>query len=109
MQLTKNWLQLGISTLLSLNTFAQVDPIATQKEWYAQSNIYEVNLRQYTPEGTFQAFEKELPRLRKMGVEIIWFMPITPIGIEGRKMTTQDLGSYYSVRDYKSVNPEFGN
>jgi glycosidase len=109
MQLTKKWLQLGIYTFLSINTFAQVDPIATQKEWYAQSNIYEVNLRQYTPEGTFQAFEKELPRLRKMGVEIIWFMPITPIGIEGRKMTAKDLGSYYSVRDYKNVNPEFGN
>ena len=109
MKITKKWMQLGICTFLSLNSFAQVDPVATQKEWYAQSNIYEVNLRQYTPEGTFKSFEKELPRLRKMGVEIIWFMPITPIGLKGRKMTEQDLGSYYSVRDYKNVNPEFGS
>ncbi len=43
-----------------------------------------------------------------MGVEILWFMPINPIGIEGRKMTEADLGSYYSVRDYKAINPEFG-
>lgn len=77
--------------------------------WSLQSNIYEVNVRQYTPEGTFKAFEKHLPRLRKMGVEILWFMPVTPIGIEGRKMTEADLGSYYAVRDYKAVNPEFGS
>lgn len=76
--------------------------------WCVQSNIYEVNVRQYTPEGTFKAFEKHLPRLKSMGVQILWFMPITPIGIEGRKMTENDLGSYYSVRDYKAVNKEFG-
>ena len=53
-------------------------------------------------------FEKSLPRLKKMGVEILWFMPITPIGIEGRKATEAELGSYYAARDYKAVNPEFG-
>lgn len=78
------------------------------KSWSRQSNIYEVNLRQYTAEGTLLAFEKHLPRLRRMGVEILWFMPVTPIGIEGRKMSPSDLGSYYAVRDYKAVNPEFG-
>jgi len=76
--------------------------------WSKQSNIYEVNLRQYTPEGTIKAFEKSLPRLKKMGVEILWFMPITPIGIEGRKQRESELGSYYAVRNYKEVNPEFG-
>jgi glycosidase len=76
--------------------------------WIAQSNIYEVNLRQYSAAGTFKAFEKHLQRLKNMGVEILWFMPITPIGIEGRKMTSDDLGSYYSVRNYKAVNKEFG-
>src|SRR5678816_4449194 len=76
--------------------------------WAAQSNVYEVNLRQYSAAGTFKAFEKHLVRLRNMGVEILWFMPITPIGIEGRKMTGNDLGSYYAVRDYKALNPEFG-
>ena len=63
--------------------------------WTEQSNIYEVNVRQYSPEGTFKAFEKSLPRLQQMGVKILWFMPIKPIGIEGRKMTSSDLGSYY--------------
>ncbi len=76
--------------------------------WSRQSNIYEVNVRQYSKEGTFKAFEKSLPRLKKMGVQILWFMPINPIGKEGRKMTSSDLGSYYSVMNYKEINPEFG-
>ncbi len=76
--------------------------------WSTQSNIYEVNLRQFSAAGTIMAFEKELPRLKEMGVEILWFMPITPIGVEGRKMTEKDMGSYYAVKDYKGFNPEFG-
>src|SRR5437868_14366414 len=76
--------------------------------WALQSNIYEVNLRQYSPSGSIREFEKHLPRLRKMGVEILWFMPLTPIGIEGRKMNPQELGSYYAVRNYKAVNEEYG-
>lgn len=80
-----------------------------KSDWRLQSNIYEVNIRQYSPEGTFAAFEKHLPRLKEMGVEILWFMPVTPIGIKGRKMTASELGSYYAVRDYKAVNPEFGS
>jgi 1,4-alpha-glucan branching enzyme len=51
-------------------------------DWAATANIYEVNLRQYTPEGTIAAFQKELPRLRNMGIDILWFMPLTPISIE---------------------------
>ena len=74
-------------------------------EWSKNANIYEVNIRQYTPEGTFTAFEKHLPRLKEMGVDILWFMPVHPIGEKNRKGT---LGSYYSVKDYKAVNPEFG-
>lgn len=76
--------------------------------WSAQSNIYEVNLRQYSASGSIKAFEKHLARLKNMGIEILWFMPITPIGKEGRKMTEADLGSYYAVRNYKAVNEEFG-
>lgn len=76
--------------------------------WSEQSNVYEVNLRQFSASSSIKEFEKSLPRLKKMGVEILWFMPITPIGILGRKMTSTDMGSYYSVRDYKAVNPEFG-
>ncbi len=74
-------------------------------EWSRNANIYEVNLRQYTPEGTIKAFLKHLPRLKNMGVDILWIMPINPIGEKNKKGT---LGSYYSVKDYKAVNPEFG-
>ena len=71
-----------------------------------KTNIYEVNLRQYTSEGTLRAFELELPRLKQMGVDIVWFMPITPVSVLNRKGT---LGSYYACADYKSINPEFGD
>ncbi len=74
-------------------------------DFIRQSNIYEVNVRQYTPEGTFKAFETNLPRLKAMGVDILWFMPITPISEVDRK---GKLGSYYAVQDYTAVNPEFG-
>jgi len=74
-------------------------------DWVATTNIYEVNLRQYTKEGTFKAFAKHLPRLKDMGVEVIWFMPVTPISIKNRKGT---LGSYYACSSYVQTNPEFG-
>lgn len=75
-------------------------------EFLEASNIYEVNIRQYTSEGTFNAFSKHLPRLKKMGVEILWLMPVHPIGKIKRKGT---LGSYYSIKNHKAVNPEFGD
>ena len=81
------------------------DLVSTPPEWAVDANIYEVNIRQYTEEGTFDAFSEHLPRLKKMGVEILWFMPIHPIGEENRKGT---LGSYYSIVDFKEVNPNFG-
>ena len=71
----------------------------------ANSVVYEMNVRQYTPEGTFAAAQKQLPRLKDLGVDIVWLMPIYPIGIEGRKGT---LGSYYAIKDYCDINPEFG-
>ncbi|MCF8358852.1 MAG: alpha-amylase [Prolixibacteraceae bacterium] len=74
-------------------------------EWSDDAVIYEVNVRQYTPQGTFKAFQQHLPRLKELGVEILWFMPIHPISEKNRKGT---LGSYYAVQDYKKVNPEFG-
>lgn len=76
-----------------------------QPEWTRSANIYEVNIRQYTEEGTFNAFRDEMPRLSDMGVDILWFMPIHPIGEEKRK---GELGSYYSVKDYKGINPNYG-
>jgi glycosidase len=74
-------------------------------EWSRNATIYEVNIRQFTPEGTFKAFMEQIPRLKKMGIDILWLMPINPIGEKNRKGS---LGSYYSIRDYKGVNPEFG-
>jgi alpha-amylase len=73
--------------------------------WALDSNIYEVNLRQYTKEGSFRAFAEHLPRLRDMGIEILWFMPVTPISMLGR---LGELGSYYACSDYMNTNPEFG-
>ncbi len=85
--------------------------------------IYEANIRQYSPEGTFNAFTKDIPTLKKLGVRFIWVMPINPISKIKRKakgdLFTSDitdpleqekyLGSYYAVSDYKAINPEFGN
>ena len=73
--------------------------------WTHNTNIYEVNIRQYTKEGSFKAFGKELPRLKDMGVKTLWFMPITPIAQKNKKGV---LGSYYAASDYISINPEFG-
>ncbi|MGN6195021.1 MAG: alpha-amylase family glycosyl hydrolase [Ginsengibacter sp.] len=74
-------------------------------KWSYSTNIYEVNVRQYTPEGTFNAFSKHLPRLKDMGIQILWFMPITPISEQGRLGM---LGSYYAAKDYEKINAEFG-
>ena len=74
-------------------------------EWSLNQSIYEVNVRQYSPSGDFAGFESHLSRLKEMGVGILWFMPIHPIGEVNRKGS---LGSYYSVKDYYGVNPEFG-
>ena len=93
--------------VISLITGAQptVKRVWTSGHWAVTSNIYEVNLRQYGPNGSFKGFIKELPRLKRMGVGILWFMPITPISTKDRKGT---LGSYYAVQDYRKVNPEYG-
>lgn len=78
----------------------------TPLSWSRSSNVYEVNLRQYSPEGNFAGFSRALPRLRDMGVEVLWFMPITPISKKERKGT---LGSYYASSDFYSTNPEYGS
>ncbi|MBH1960342.1 MAG: alpha-glucosidase C-terminal domain-containing protein [Flavobacteriia bacterium] len=77
----------------------------TNPDWVKNATIYELNIRQFSAEGTFKAIEKQLPRLKKMGINIIWLMPVQPIGVVNRKGS---LGSYYSVKDYLKVNPEFG-
>ena len=87
------------------NTHAKSESVSSHPEWIMQGDIYEVNVRQYTPEGTLNSFAKHLDRLKEMGVQTIWFMPINPISLVDRKGS---LGSYYAVSDYTALNPEFG-
>lgn len=117
----------AILTVLSINLFAcnsgkeTTTEIEKPSEWVQNATIYEVNVRQFTPEGTFTAFEAKLPQLKELGVDILWFMPIQPIGKLNRKAVgdtfVQDLpnpdydrywGSPYSISDYVAVNPKYG-
>lgn len=74
--------------------------------WSKNLTIYEVNLRQFTKSGSIKEFEEHLPRLQKLGVGILWFMPVQPIGVKERK---GELGSYYSISDYKAIDPLYGS
>lgn len=105
-----------VSLLLILSSlmpaiFAQnkYEPIPYVKikhpEWARKGIVYQINTRAFTKEGTFRAVEKHLPRIKELGADILWIMPINPIGEKNRKGT---LGSPYSVKDYYAVNPEFG-
>ncbi len=102
MQVNNEWSLVNESLVKAINSNMQF----SHPSWSYHTNIYEVNVRQYTQEGTFKAFEKHLPRLRDMGVEILWFMPITPISNTDRKGT---MGSYYAVKDYTGINSEYGS
>jgi len=107
-------LALGLSwPVIPLQADTGEDPFApepyvklTHPEWTRDAVIYQVNTRQFTPEGTFAAAAGQLPRLQALGVDILWLMPIHPIGEKNRK---GGLGSPYSVKDYYGVNPEFGS
>lgn len=88
--------------------------------WSHNATIYQVNVRQHTPEGTFEAMLADLPRLRELGADILWLMPIHPIGEVNRKggenannfmvePGSSSLGSPYSVQDYYAINPDFGD
>jgi alpha-amylase len=102
-----------LACFVFIKGFSQPAKSSTQKTssidghpaWIMQGNIYEVNIRQYTIEGTLKAFSKSLDRLKSMGVQTLWFMPLNPISKVDRKGT---LGSYYAVSDYTALNPEFG-
>jgi len=103
---------------------AKKDSLApVNDEMMESAVIYEANIRQYSPEGTFDAFTKDIPQLKELGVKVIWLMPMYPISEKNRKATggkdVEDiedpeerekyLGSYYSISDYSAVNPEHGN
>ena len=88
------------------NTKAPEKIAAVSDAMMENSVIYEANIRQYSPDGKFESFTKDIPRLKDLGIKVIWVMPIHPIGVKDRK---EGLGSYYSIKDYRGVNPEFGN
>ena len=97
---------LAATPALAGSDYTPRDPVqVTNAVWTADAVIYQLNTRQFTPQGTFAAAQKHLPRLAAMGVDIVWLMPIHPIGEENRKGA---LGSPYAVRDYRAVNPELG-
>jgi alpha-amylase len=77
----------------------------TLPEWAKNAVLYECNVRQFSPSGDFKGVMAQLPRLKELGMDILWLMPIHPIGVEKRKGS---LGSPYSVMDFKAVNPDLG-
>lgn len=77
----------------------------TSPDWIKRTIIYEMYIRVYTKEGTFKAAQKKLPYLKKLGVEVLWLMPIHPVGQKKKKGS---IGCPYSVRDYRKVNPKWG-
>jgi cyclomaltodextrinase / maltogenic alpha-amylase / neopullulanase len=94
-----------ISFVVACSGKTEVESSSNSLEWLKSATIYELNTRQFTPEGTFAAAQERLPELKDLGVRVIWLMPIHPIGELNRKGS---LGSYYSIKDYKGINPEFG-
>lgn len=103
--ITATLMATGLLAAACSNPATQETSQSTPKDWSRQAVIYEVNIRQYTPEGTLSAFSEHLPRLKELGVDIIWLMPIYPISELNHKGS---LGSYYAVADYQEVNPSFG-
>jgi glycosidase len=94
------------TVVTTVGTVAATTPASTPHAlWTRNATIYEINVRQYTPEGTFKALPRHLPRLDSLGVDILWLMPVQPIGVKNRK---GPLGSYYSISNYRAINPEFG-
>ena len=89
-----------VATLVGCTTTKETETVREFDKF--NSVVYELNIRQATEEGTFAAAEAYLPELKAMGVDIVWLMPISPIGVDGRKGT---LGSYYSIINYKEINP----
>jgi len=84
-------------------------PYTEQAIWSNDAAIYEVNIRQFSEKGTFDAVTEQLERIKNLGIEIIWLMPVHPISVAKRKEKPEDLGSYYAVGDFRAVNSEYGN
>jgi glycosidase len=83
-----------------------VPALAPDTSWVARSALYEVYVRDFSPAGTFQGVIEGLDRIQSSGADVLWLMPIHPIGAQNRKGS---LGSPYAVRDYRAVNPAYGS
>lgn len=109
MRILASWLLIlsfSMTAIFSQNPYQPIPYVKVKHpEWARKAVMYQINTRAFTKEGTFKAAEKHLPRLKELGVDILWIMPINTIGVKNRKGT---LGSPYSVKDYYTVNPEFG-
>lgn len=92
---------ISLASIITSNATAQI----VHPNWAQNAVVYEVNVRQFSESGNISGVTQQLERLKSLGVDILWLMPLHPIGVEKRKGT---LGSYYSVKDYKAFNPEFG-
>jgi glycosidase len=104
---------IGLVLLMACNGQEQTGPNPpkvkfeeTVQDWSKDAVIYELNTRQFSEDGTFQGVIAQIPRLKELGVKIVWFMPVQPIGELNRK---GKLGSYYSIKDYTALNPNYGN
>jgi alpha-amylase len=108
------WILLGLVVVLVYASCKQPQKETTETstyekprvpDWHKNAVIYEVNLRHFTTENTFKSFEAHIPRLKEMGINILWFMPINPVSVKNRK---GELGSPYSIGDYYKTNPDYG-
>lgn len=108
MRYIKKFFLIVAAAVATINVWGKLPVKETKSpapEWINNAVVYEVNLRQGNENGNFQSLRSQLPRLKELGVDILWLMPIHPISEKNRKGS---LGSYYAVKDYKAVNPEFG-
>jgi len=101
----KKFFLIVILFLLACGQKKELLPGVSHPDWSRGKVVYELNVRQFSTTGTFKAVQQRLMSIKDLGVGIIWLMPVQPIGEKNRKGT---LGSYYSVKDYLKINPEFG-
>src|SRR5438046_7088967 len=101
----KHLVHVAVAVLLGVASRSGAQPaVVTHPKWTRNAVIYEVNVRQYTPEGTFAALDRKLPHMDSLGVDITWLLPAQPIGKQDRK---RPISSSYEIRKYAAITPEF--
>ena len=97
--------ELPTQDITEVEPISEINNPTRSIDWIKNNVVYEVNTRQFNNGGTFKSFMPEIPRIKALGVDVLWFMPVYPIGQLNRK---GGLGSYYSIKNYHEINPEFG-